>query len=135
MIFSLGSLLWNFYSKASIYLSNLLKINAYRIYKYNQHIHGLVNYATVKLPNHGKKSEDRCSHLNNNWWYWILFSLKERYSLQLLVYKKSLTWTWNFLPKTSRVGRKVENQLWPAGWTPSSDQKYLIYTPWVFNLT
>ena len=35
-------------------------------------------YTDEKLPNHGKKSEDRCSHFLKNWWNSLLPFLNER---------------------------------------------------------
>ena len=68
-------------------------------------------YTDGKLPYHGKKWEDRCSHFRCSWWNRLVSFLNERWTIQLLTHIKFEIQTSNFGPKIGLARREVGNLL------------------------
>ena len=66
-----------------------------------------------KLPNHGKKWEDRCSHFCWNWWNHLVSFLNERCTIQLSIHVKFEIWPLEFGLKTGFFRGEVGDLLIP----------------------
>ena len=65
-------------------------------------------YTDGKLPNHGKKCEDRCSHFVKKRWNRLLLFLNERYDFRLSILSRFKTPPWKFGPDIGLARKWVE---------------------------